>query len=131
MRTDDFDFASHAEFGKDIGGRLHRLKIALAAHNNADDRVIQGIKVREADGLLVLRTAEAKEVTVPLKDVAERGKSLDVARQRRVNCNTSMWVPSGSVMKPARMPLVVSRGARSTAPPAASTRLNTASMSGA
>lgn len=40
-----------------------------------DDKVLQGVKIREADGLLVLRTAEDKEVTVPLKDVAERGKS--------------------------------------------------------
>jgi putative heme-binding domain-containing protein len=41
----------------------------------ADDKVVQGIKIREGDGVLVLRTAEDKEITVPLKDVAERGKS--------------------------------------------------------
>ena len=40
-----------------------------------DDKVLQGIKVREANGVLVLRTAEDKEVTIPLKDIAERGKS--------------------------------------------------------
>lgn len=40
-----------------------------------EDQVLQGIKVREANGLLVLRTAEDKELTVPVKDVAERGKS--------------------------------------------------------
>ncbi|MBN9118457.1 MAG: c-type cytochrome [Planctomycetes bacterium] len=41
----------------------------------ADDKVIQGIRLREADGLLVLRTAEDKEVAIPLKDIAERSKS--------------------------------------------------------
>ncbi|HEY1191557.1 MAG TPA: PVC-type heme-binding CxxCH protein [Gemmata sp.] len=40
-----------------------------------DDKVLQGIKVREADGVLVLRTAEDKELTVPVKDIAERNKS--------------------------------------------------------
>jgi putative heme-binding domain-containing protein len=40
-----------------------------------DDRVFLGIKVREADGLLVLRTAEDREVTVPVKDIAERGEA--------------------------------------------------------
>jgi putative heme-binding domain-containing protein len=40
-----------------------------------DDKVIQGIKVREANGVLVLRTAEDKEVTIPVKDIAERTKS--------------------------------------------------------
>jgi putative heme-binding domain-containing protein len=40
-----------------------------------DDRVIQGIKVREADGKLVLRDEKDKEVTIPVKDIAERTKS--------------------------------------------------------
>ncbi len=40
-----------------------------------DDTVYLGIKVREADGLLVLRTAEDKEVTIPVKDIAERGEA--------------------------------------------------------
>ncbi|MFM8273419.1 MAG: PVC-type heme-binding CxxCH protein [Gemmata sp.] len=40
-----------------------------------DDKVLQGVKVREADGLLVLRTAEDKELTIPVKDIAERSKS--------------------------------------------------------
>jgi putative heme-binding domain-containing protein len=41
----------------------------------ADDKVYLGIKVREADGLLVLRTPEDKEVTIPTKDVVERGET--------------------------------------------------------
>jgi putative heme-binding domain-containing protein len=40
-----------------------------------DDKVLQGIKIREANGVLVLRTAEDKEVTIPVKDIAERSKS--------------------------------------------------------
>ncbi len=40
-----------------------------------EDRVYLGIKVRETDGLLVLRTAEDKEVTIPVKDIAERGEA--------------------------------------------------------
>ncbi len=40
-----------------------------------DDKVLQGIKVSEANGVLVLRTAEDKEITIPLKDIAERTKS--------------------------------------------------------
>ena len=40
-----------------------------------DDKVLQGVKVREANGLLVLRTAEDKEITIPVKDIAERAKS--------------------------------------------------------
>ncbi len=40
-----------------------------------DDKVLQGVKVREADGVLVLRTAEDKEITIPVKDIAERSKS--------------------------------------------------------
>jgi putative heme-binding domain-containing protein len=43
-----------------------------------DDRVFTGIKVREADGRLVLRDAEDKEVVIPVGDIAARkdGKSL-------------------------------------------------------
>jgi putative heme-binding domain-containing protein len=41
----------------------------------AEDQVVQGIKVREGNGLLVLRTADDKEVTIPTKDLAERTKS--------------------------------------------------------
>ncbi len=40
-----------------------------------DDKVLQGIKVREANGVLVLRTAEDKEITIPTRDIAERSKS--------------------------------------------------------
>lgn len=40
-----------------------------------DDKVYLGIKVREANGLLVLRTAEDKEITISVKDVAERGET--------------------------------------------------------
>ncbi|MCS7269499.1 MAG: HEAT repeat domain-containing protein [Gemmataceae bacterium] len=38
----------------------------------ADEKVYLGIPVREADGRLVLRTAEDKLVTIPLADVTER-----------------------------------------------------------
>ncbi|HEV3384276.1 MAG TPA: PVC-type heme-binding CxxCH protein [Gemmata sp.] len=43
-----------------------------------EDKVFLGIKVREANGSLVLRTADDKEITIPLKDIAERhdAKSL-------------------------------------------------------
>jgi putative heme-binding domain-containing protein len=43
-----------------------------------EDKVYLGIKLREANGLLVLRTAEDKELTIPTKDIAERteAKSL-------------------------------------------------------
>jgi putative heme-binding domain-containing protein len=44
----------------------------------AEDKVHLGIKVREADGLLVLRTPEDKEVTVPVKDVAERADTKSI-----------------------------------------------------
>jgi len=40
-----------------------------------EDTVVQGIKIREGNGVLVLRTAEDKEITLPLKDIAERTKS--------------------------------------------------------
>ncbi|MFO0824860.1 MAG: c-type cytochrome, partial [Gemmataceae bacterium] len=38
----------------------------------ADDKVYLGVKIREADGLLVLRTAEDKEVSIPVRDIVER-----------------------------------------------------------
>src|SRR5262249_38050343 len=41
----------------------------------ADDKVYLGIKVREANGELVLRTPEDKEVTIPVKDIVERGET--------------------------------------------------------
>jgi putative heme-binding domain-containing protein len=43
-----------------------------------EDKVFLGIRVREANGSLVLRTADDKEITIPLKDIAERhdAKSL-------------------------------------------------------
>jgi putative heme-binding domain-containing protein len=40
-----------------------------------DDKVFLGIKVREENGLLILRTAEDKEVTIPVKDIAERAEA--------------------------------------------------------
>ena len=40
-----------------------------------EDTVVQGIKVREGNGVLVLRSAEDKEITLPLKDIADRTKS--------------------------------------------------------
>ena len=40
-----------------------------------DDRVISGIKVREADGKLVLRNEKDEEVTIPVDNIAERTKS--------------------------------------------------------
>ncbi|MBA4064663.1 MAG: sorbosone dehydrogenase [Isosphaera sp.] len=43
-----------------------------------DDKVHLGIKVREANGLLVLRTPEDKEVTIPVKDVAERADTKSI-----------------------------------------------------
>jgi putative heme-binding domain-containing protein len=43
-----------------------------------EDRVVLGIKVREGNGLLVIRTPEDKEVTIPLKDVAERGDAKSI-----------------------------------------------------
>lgn len=43
-----------------------------------DDKVYLGIKVREVNGLLVLRTPEDKEVTIPVKDVAERGDTKSI-----------------------------------------------------
>ncbi|HUR53032.1 MAG TPA: HEAT repeat domain-containing protein, partial [Gemmataceae bacterium] len=39
------------------------------------DRVILGVKVREGDGVLVLRNEKDETVTIPLKDIAERGKT--------------------------------------------------------
>jgi putative heme-binding domain-containing protein len=45
----------------------HALRIVTA-----DEKVIQGVRVREADGVLVLRTAEDKEVAIPVNDIVER-----------------------------------------------------------
>ncbi|MCI0703942.1 MAG: HEAT repeat domain-containing protein [Planctomycetia bacterium] len=42
----------------------------------ADEKVYLGVKVREADGLLVLRTSEDKEITIPVKDITERGQAM-------------------------------------------------------
>lgn len=41
----------------------------------ADEKVYQGVKVREADGKLTIRTAEDKELTFVTKDLIERGDS--------------------------------------------------------
>lgn len=41
----------------------------------ADDKVFIGIKVREANGQLVLRTPEDKEVVIPTADVVEKGNT--------------------------------------------------------
>jgi putative heme-binding domain-containing protein len=43
-----------------------------------NDQVVLGIKVREVNGVVVLRTAEDKEISIPVKDIAERteAKSL-------------------------------------------------------
>lgn len=43
-----------------------------------DDKVYLGIKVREVNGLLVLRTPEDKEITIPVKDIAERGETKSI-----------------------------------------------------
>jgi putative membrane-bound dehydrogenase-like protein len=40
-----------------------------------EDKVYLGIKLREANGLLVLRTPEDREVTIPIKDIAERSEA--------------------------------------------------------
>jgi putative heme-binding domain-containing protein len=40
-----------------------------------EDKVHLGIKVREGNGVLVLRTPEDKEITIPTKDIAERGEA--------------------------------------------------------
>ena len=49
---------------------FHALRVVTV-----EDKVHLGIKVREANGELVLRTPEDREVTVPVKDIAERGNS--------------------------------------------------------
>jgi putative heme-binding domain-containing protein len=41
----------------------------------ADDKVYVGVAVREANGMLVLRDEKDKEVTIPTRDIAERGKT--------------------------------------------------------
>ncbi len=40
-----------------------------------EDKVYLGVKLREANGVVVLRTPEDKEVTIPVKDIAERGEA--------------------------------------------------------
>lgn len=40
-----------------------------------NEQVYQGVKIREADGMLVLRTAEDKEITLAVKDLIERGQA--------------------------------------------------------
>ena len=44
----------------------------------ADDKVYLGIKVREVNGLLVIRTPEDKEITIPFKDIAEKGETKSI-----------------------------------------------------
>jgi hypothetical protein len=41
----------------------------------ADDKVFVGVKVREVNGQLVLRTPEDKEVVIPTNDIFERGEA--------------------------------------------------------
>ncbi|MBA4189309.1 MAG: sorbosone dehydrogenase [Planctomycetaceae bacterium] len=43
-----------------------------------DDKVYLGIKVREVGGLLVIRTPEDKEITIAVKDIAERGETKSI-----------------------------------------------------
>src|SRR5439155_14754209 len=43
-----------------------------------DDRVYLGIKVREGNGQLVLRTPEDKEVVIPTADIIERGNTKSI-----------------------------------------------------
>jgi len=43
-----------------------------------DDKVYLGIKIREVGGLLVIRTPEDKEITIPVKDIAERGETKSI-----------------------------------------------------
>ncbi|MBX9624853.1 MAG: c-type cytochrome, partial [Gemmataceae bacterium] len=58
---------------KQIKEGYHALRVVTA-----DDRVVIGVKVREADGKLVLRTAEDKEVAVPTADIAEQGQTKSI-----------------------------------------------------
>ncbi len=41
----------------------------------ADDKVFVGIKIREANGQLVIRTPEDKEIVIPTNDVVEKGNT--------------------------------------------------------
>jgi putative heme-binding domain-containing protein len=52
---------------KAIKEGFHAIRVVTA-----DEQVYIGVKVREANGLLVLRTAEDKEVTIPGNDILER-----------------------------------------------------------
>jgi len=55
---------------KAIKEGFHALRVVTA-----DEKVFQGVKVREADGNLVLRTAEDKEISLPTKDIIERAQA--------------------------------------------------------
>jgi putative heme-binding domain-containing protein len=55
---------------KAIKEGYHSLRIATL-----DDKVYLGIKLREANGLLTLRTADDKEATIAVKDIAERSEA--------------------------------------------------------
>ena len=43
-----------------------------------EDKVYLGIKVREGNGVLVMRTPDDKEVTIPTKAIAERGEAKSI-----------------------------------------------------
>lgn len=55
---------------KQIKEGYHALRVVTA-----DDKVVIGVKVREANGQLVLRNAEDKEVAIPSGDIAEQGQT--------------------------------------------------------
>ena len=59
--------APHPEQGHQEG--FHATRVVTT-----DEKVFLGIKVREANDLLV-RTAEDKEVTIPVKDIVDRGQA--------------------------------------------------------
>jgi putative heme-binding domain-containing protein len=55
---------------KAIKEGYHALRVVTV-----EDRVLTGVKVREGDGVLVLRNEKDEQVTIPLKDIAERGNT--------------------------------------------------------
>src|SRR5207237_10689678 len=55
---------------KAIKEGFHALRVVTV-----EDKVFLGIKVRETPTELVLRTQEDKEVSIPVKDIAERGNT--------------------------------------------------------
>jgi putative heme-binding domain-containing protein len=55
---------------KAIKEGYHALRVVTA-----NEQVFLGTKVREVDGVLVLRTAEDKEITIPLRDIVERAQA--------------------------------------------------------